>query len=129
MRLVECWKHSTETTSPIAASTSKGAINMMTHEWCQQSNHCWLNGFFSDEFHPEPPRFRIGQVVQVAWIDDDDRERIDTARIYGIMQSCPGYLLIPGWWYIVRVTHQDGRVLSYRPSYEEVHESDLREVS
>lgn len=102
---------------------------MLHHDWCQQHDRCWLNDFFSITPPSGLPKFHIGQIVHIVWTDDNDRERMDTAEIFGIARSCEGWLLVPGWWYIVRVTHQNGERISYRPAYEEAHESELREVS
>ena len=101
----------------------------MPHEWCQQSGDCWLSRFFSSASPSGLPKFRIGQIVHIVWTDDDEQEHIDTAEIFGIVQACEGWLLIPGWWYVIRVTHENGKRLSYRTTYEEIPEGDLQEIS
>ena len=103
----------------------------MPYEWCQQSGDCWLTCAFSDIDLTDLPRYRIGQIVESTYTDDETGETYRSRlQIVGMTIAVPGWLNIPGWWYFVLyLPGSDPDWLIGNPIAEEFHESDLRELS
>lgn len=103
---------------------------MMPHEWCQQSNRCWLHSLFSHTGFTDLPQFRLGQLVEMPWVDDETEElRIDRGVIVGFTIAAPARWNKPGWIYFVRRTENQSSPWLSPNHVEEVLESELREVS
>lgn len=103
---------------------------MLPHEWCQQRDRCWLNSL-SGIATNEPPLFRIGQVVDIVWLDTETEPgliRVDRGQILGMTRPLPGWLHQPGWWYFLHITHMDGQPFNRGYCVDEVHESELRAI-